>query len=285
MGIYREHKYIPGYLPPEALEKSAWVLVFIEKKLLVRKLGDKLYIPAAGELENIITDDGTMEYIGKYDGHDCYCKKLNGVTWLPENLEPVELKEITKLSGDAGLFLLAGTANHILHWNSMNQYCGCCGHKTTDKKDERAKICPNCGNLVYPRISPATITAVFRDDQILLAHNRNFRKDLYSLIAGYVEPGETLEQCVEREIGEEVGIKVKNIRYFSSQPWSFPDSLMMAFTAEYESGEIMVDNCEIIDAAWYNADNLPEIPSTDSIAGKIIRWYRDQAASLSDHKE
>jgi NAD+ diphosphatase len=99
---------------------------------------------------------------------------------------------------------------------------------------------------------------------------------MYSLIAGFVEPGETLEQCVEREIGEEVGIKVKNIQYMKSQPWPFPDSLMLAFTAEYESGEIIVDGCEITDAAWYKADSLPQIPSSDSIAGKIIRWYRDR---------
>jgi NAD+ diphosphatase len=150
----------------------------------------------------------------------------------------------------------------------------------TDKEDERAKVCQSCGNIVYPRIAPATITAVFRDGQILLAHNSNFRNGLYGLIAGYVEPGETLEQCVEREIREEVGIKVKNVRYLSSQPWPFPDSLMMGFTADYESGEITVDQCEITDAGWYKADKLPDIPSVDSIAGRMIRWYRDQTAGL-----
>lgn len=271
-----EHKYIPGFHPSQGSKEGAWALVLVENKLIMSKLEDKLYIPEVNELINIIKMDEISEYIGTYGGHDCYCKKLNEVVVLPENLIAVDLKEITNLSGDLGLFLLAGAANHILHWNRVNQYCGCCGHKSIDKKDERAKICPNCGNTVYPRISPATITAVIRDGQILLAHNSNFKKDLYSLIAGFVEPGETLEQCVEREIKEEVGIKVKNIRYFSSQPWSFPDSLMMAFTAEYDSGEIMVDNREITDAAWYKAESLPDIPSTDSVAGKIIRWYRDQ---------
>lgn len=285
MGISEKHEYIPAYLKSEASEKSAWALIFIEKTLLMKKVEDKLYIPEVKELENMLTIDGTMEYIGLYDGHDCYCTKIDEISVLSKNLERVAIREITNRTDDSGLFTLAGTASHILHWNSMNQYCGCCGHKTTDKKDERAKSCPNCGNLVYPRISPATITAVIRDDQILLAHNRNFREALYSLIAGYVEPGETLEQCVAREIHEEVGIKVKNIRYFNSQPWPFPDSLMVAFTAEYDSGEIMVDNCEITDAAWYKADNLPDIPSTDSIAGKMIRWYQDKAASISDHKE
>ena len=146
----------------------------------------------------------------------------------------------------------------------------------TEKKDESAKVCSECGNIVYPRISPAVITAVFKGDQILLAHNRSFRNGLYSLIAGFVEPGETLEHCVKREIMEEVGIRVKNVRYAGSQPWSFPDALMIAFTAEYESGEICVDQVEIIDAGWYRMDAMPDIPSTDSIAGRLIRWYIEQ---------
>ena len=109
----------------------------------------------------------------------------------------------------------------------------------------------------------------------MLAHNKNFKAGLYSIIAGFVEPGETLEHCAEREIQEEVGIKVKNIKYFTSQPWPFPESLMLAFTAEYDSGDITVDNTEITDAAWFSADELPDIPTTDSVAGKLIRWYRD----------
>jgi NAD+ diphosphatase len=262
-------------------EETSWAIILFGKKLLMRIAEDKLYIPEVKEVADILKEDKKMEYIGSYDGHDCYCKRLNEVTELPENLELVDLMEITKRSGDAGLFILAGTANHILHWYSMNQYCGCCGHETEDKKDERAKICPKCGNITYPRISPAVITAVFQEDKILLAHNRNFRKGLYSLIAGYVEPGETLEQCVVREIREEVGINVKNIQYFSSQTWPFPESLMMAFTAEYESGEIKVDENEITDAAWYQADSLPEIPSTDSIAGKMIRWYRERLRTIN----
>lgn len=280
MNTFGEYEYIPAYLPPDSTHESAWALVFIDQKLLMRKIEEKTYIPELNDLKIIMTGDKNMNYIGKYDGHDCYCKRLNEISVLPEYLELVEVREITNRSGDPGLFLLAGTANHILHWDSMNQFCGRCGHETSDKIEERAKICPNCGNIIYPRISPATITAVFRGDQILLAHNRKFKKDLYSLVAGFVEPGETLEHCVEREIGEEVGIKVKNIRYFSSQPWSFPDSLMVAYTAEYDSGEIMVDNNEITDAGWYSADNLPEIPSIDSVAGKIIRWYRDKSESL-----
>lgn len=276
MDIFRINKYEPGFHKSEQIKKNAWALIIISKKLLMRKPEEKYDIPEVKDVEDIITYIQSMEYIGKYDGNDCYCVRLEKEPLLPDGFSLVELREITKFSGDAGLFILAGAANHILHWRSVNQYCGCCGHKTYAKTDERAQICPKCGNVIYPRISPAIITAVFRQDQILLAHNSSFNKDMYSLIAGYVEPGELLEQCVEREIKEEVGIKVKNIRYLSSQPWPFPDSLMLAFTAEYESGEITVDNVEITDAAWYKADSLPIIPSEDSIAGRIIRWFQKQ---------
>lgn len=275
-----DYKYIPEFLPEKTAtaEGNAWAIILSAKKLLMKKSESKFDIPEIKEIKDIVIEVRSMVYIGRYDSHECFCIRLLEEPELPENLQWIELSQLTNLSGDTGLFLLAGAANHILHWSSVNQYCGCCGNRMEEKKDERAKICPNCGNVVYPRISPATITAVFYDDQILLAHNRNFREGLYSLIAGFVEPGESLEQCVAREIYEEVGVKVKNIRYFGSQPWSFPDSLMLAFTAEYESGEIAVDNCEIMDARWYHANSLPEIPSTDSISGKIIRWYRDNYA-------
>jgi NAD+ diphosphatase len=275
MSMSQDYKYISTYLPNKAAMEDDWVLIFIEKKLLMRKSSEKLVIPKLNELEGMIDFNEKFEYIGKYDDHDCYCKKLSDKLISDNNFTLIEIREITDLTGDPGLFLLAGNANHVLHWYSMNLFCGCCGNKTISKKEERSITCPNCGNTIYPRISPATITAVFNGDNILLAHNRNFKNDLHSLIAGFVEPGETLEQCVEREIYEEVGLKVKNIKYFSSQPWPFPDSLMFAFTAEYESGEIKVDDCEITHAAWYTADHLPEIPSMDSVAGKMIRWYRD----------
>jgi NTP pyrophosphohydrolases containing a Zn-finger, probably nucleic-acid-binding len=280
MTFSQKHRYVPAFLPTETSAEGAWVLILMQKSILLRKTGDFFCIPDKNELADILQSHIDLIYIGTYEGHGCYCQRLSEPVQLPENMEWVDLMKISDLSGDSGLFILAGAANHILHWISANQYCGRCGHKMEDKKEERARSCPNCKNIVYPRISPATITAIFRGDQILLAHNRNFRPELYSLIAGYVEPGETLEQCVAREIGEEVGIKVKNIRYFSSQPWSFPDSLMMAFTAEYDSGDVAVDNSEITDAAWFRADSLPVIPSTDSIAGRMIRWYRDQYKDL-----
>lgn len=271
--------YIPAFQQVEKSEGSDWLLAIENRRILMKTHGKKLSIPERDELKSVLEKgilmDEAEEYIGSYDGHDCYCTRIKEQKEWPEGFLEVDLRELTPQTEDPGLFILAGAANHILHWRSMNQFCGRCGHKTRRKADERALACDHCGNVVYPRISPATITAIVRGDEILLAHNRNFAPGLFSLIAGYVEPGESLEQCVEREIQEEVGIKVKNIRYFSSQPWSFPDSLMMAFIADYDSGEIDVDQIEIMEAGWYRVDNLPLIPSTDSVAGKMIRWFRD----------
>ena len=263
----------PAFQPEAQTEKPEWALILHERKLAMLSGDGGAWIPEKRFAEENFSLEAGMLYIGTYDGHNCYCARIPEPVAV-KGLEYVDLRGITDRSGDPGLFIAAGAANHILHWSSMNQYCGRCGHKTEDKKEERARVCSSCGNIIYPRISPATITAVFKEDQILLAHNRNFGHNLYSLIAGFVEPGENLEQCVAREIREEVGIEVKNIRYFGSQPWPFPDSLMLAFTAEYESGEIHEDQTEILDAKWFHASELPDIPGIDSVAGKMIRWYR-----------
>ncbi len=282
MSDINQYRYIPGFLPTGTPEEHAWVIILYEKKLIMKRRDTQLIIPEVKDTITIWEEASSLEYIGSYDGNSCYCIRIADSPMLPEDLVLVELADITKKSGDAGLFLLAGAANHILHWNSRNRYCGFCGTRMQNKRDERAKVCPSCSNTVYPRISPAVITAVFREDKILLAHNCNFRPGMYSLIAGFVEPGETLEQCVAREIREEVGIRVRNIRYYDSQPWSFPDSLMLAFTADYDGGEIVTDNVEITEANWYQADSLPEIPSIDSIAGRLIRWYRDGCYSVTN---
>ena len=170
---------------------------------------------------------------------------------------------------------LAGRAFQIIDWDRISQYCGRCGAPNTQLEHERAKKCLHCGHIKYPRISPAIIVRVERRDpdgaKILLANGRRFRSSkTYSVLAGFVEPGETLEECVRREIYEEVGITVKNIRYFGSQPWPFPDSLMIAFTAEYDSGEITLEEAEIADANWFTPDTLPEVPPPISIARRLI---------------
>jgi NAD+ diphosphatase len=164
----------------------------------------------------------------------------------------------------------------LLWWQSRHRYCGHCGTPTVDAADERAKCCPSCGALFFPVISPAIIVAITRGDQLLLAHNRNFRPGLFSLLAGFVDAGETLEQTVLREVREEVGIEIGDLRYITSQPWAFPNSLMAGFRASYRSGEIAVDGKEIELAGWFSRDALPEIPRPGTVAHSLItRWLQE----------
>ncbi len=175
---------------------------------------------------------------------------------------------------------VAGYARQIHDWNLNFKYCGRCGQKTERKEDEHVRLCSKCNLMSYPRISPATIVAVVKDGQVLLARGVNFpNKKMFSVLAGFVEPDETLEDCVKREVFEETGIHVKNIKYFKSQPWPFPDSLMIGFTAEYESGELVTDQEEILEASWFSPDNLPLIPSKYTIARDLIDWFVENNGS------
>jgi len=168
---------------------------------------------------------------------------------------------------------LVGRAQHLLDWYKNSQFCGTCGAKNMYSNKEGAFYCSCSKNMLYPKISPCVIGIILNGDDILLARNKLFPDGMFSAIAGFVEASETLEQTFEREIYEEVGLKVKNIKYFGSQPWPFPNQLMIAFTCEYESGEINVDGDEIVEASWFNANNMPNIPPTSSISGQLINSY------------
>lgn len=165
---------------------------------------------------------------------------------------------------------LAGRAVQIVEWDRNHRYCGRCGAETERKMVELARVCPRCGLQHFPRVSPAVIVRIERGDQLLLARSPHFAPGVYSTLAGFVEPGESLEETVAREIREEVRVEVRNIRYFGSQPWPFPHSLMIGFVADYESGEIRPQEGEIEDAGWFGVEGLPGLPSRFSIARALI---------------
>ncbi|MBU6316674.1 MAG: NAD(+) diphosphatase [Acidobacteria bacterium] len=167
-------------------------------------------------------------------------------------------------------WLVAGRAVQLVDWARTHRFCGRCGTPTQPQPNERAMKCPACGLLAFPRLAPAMITLVTRGDEALLARGVQFRAPLYSCLAGFVEPGESLEGAVVREVREEVGVEVGNVRYWGSQPWPFPHSLMIGFTAEWQSGEIEIDPTEIVDAQWFRRDALPSVPPRISIARKLI---------------
>jgi NAD+ diphosphatase len=226
-------------------------------------------------LEDLQSRVGRSLYIGRLNGTDCYAGNLSSETDLPPGYTLTGLRPLYgKLRQDS--MRAARFALHLLHWDKTTRFCGVCGAATQDKADERAKVCGTCGTVFYPRIAPAVILAILDGKKILLAHNRRFAAPIYSLIAGFIEIGETAEECIVREVQEEVGVRIKNIRYFGSQPWPFPDSLMLGFTAEYAGGEIRVDNNELLDAKWFSPPGLPTLPPSDSIARKIITWYEQE---------
>ncbi len=182
-------------------------------------------------------------------------------------------------------WLIAGRAVQIIDWARTHRFCGRCGTPTEINSHERAMRCPACGQLAFPRLAPAMITLVTRgegdDEEALLGRGVQFRTPMYSCLAGFVEPGESLEAAVVREVREEVGIDVGNVRYWGSQPWPFPHSLMLGFHADYLSGEIVCDPSEIIDAQWFRRDQLPPIPPGISIARKLIDHWVTGAAPTS----
>jgi len=251
--------------------KAYWFIFAENGRMLVNLEKGRARIPLALDAGELNIKLRRKQYLGTLFGSPCFSAEADSVAGVKDGYQFLELFALyEKLDED--LFWLAGRAIQIMRWDQESQFCSHCGSPTETLSKERAKKCPACGFLNFPRLSPAVITAVLKGNQILLVHSRSFPDNLFSLIAGFIEPGETAEECVRREIMEEVGIEVKNIKYFTSQPWPFPNSLMFGFTAEYDRGEIQVDGTEITAAGWYALNDLPEIPSRISIARRIIDW-------------
>ena len=275
--------FVPAVRPPDVPKSRGYWFVFQDNRLLVRVEENRASPPVCTELESLGVQPVRTQYLGTLDEYGCYCAELEAEVDPPEGMRFEQLRGLWG-SLPEQLFWIAGRAFQIVDWDRNHQYCGRCGSRTRDREEERAKICPRCGLIAYPRISPAVIVAITRGREILLARAHRFPYAMYSVLAGFVEPGESLEQCVRREIAEEVGIAVKNLRYFGSQSWPFPNSLMVGFTAEHASGEISIDPVEIVDARWFTADDLPRIPDKLSISRALIDWFIDgQPARQQPH--
>ena len=248
--------------------------------------GEALLVGASGQHPTIPSYRAVREHlsaqplhlIGSLEGRPCYAGMLENRSDLPPFSA---VRAIRSLFGriDDTVFWMATKAMHIVVWNSETKYCSRCGTATAIKHDELAKICSECGSVVYPRISPAIIAAIVRDDALLMLKHRHTANDLYALMAGFVEPGETLEQAVAREAFEETGIEVTDIRYFGSQPWAFTGALMVGFTARYAGGELTLQESEIRHADWFRAGALPKASvyykkyAKCSISWHLMRWF------------
>ena len=265
--------FILGSTAPTSPNKLFYIFLFQENNLLIKKLDEVFTLPTSSDLLDMTM--GNTFYIGSLDGLPCYAARFPKDQVIPYHMTFIGLRALNGQI-DSTMLQAAFRAVQIISWDETHRFCGVCGQATLTKTDEHAKVCPRCGHTAYPRLSPAVIVAITKGDKLLLASNTNFTTNMYSVLAGFVEAGETIEECIKREVREEVGIEIKNIAYFGSQPWPFPNSLMIAFTAEHASGEIKIDENEIADARWFGAHELPNIPGPLSISRSLIEWFMEK---------
>jgi NAD+ diphosphatase len=268
----RRREFTPGIMADENAIGPAWWFAFQGNKILVLAEGSLAAIPFVEEFSTFGLPVQSRHYLGLLEGRPCYAAEV------PEGASPPNgmcFEGLRQIYGrvDEDLFWVAARAVQIVEWHRTHRFCGRCGIPLAAEEKERAKKCPDCGLLYFPRLAPAIIVLVEWGDKLLLARSRHFAPGMYSVIAGFVEPGESLEETVVREVREEVGISIRGIHYFASQPWPFPHSLMIGFTASYAGGEITIDDAEIEAAGWFTVDDLPCLPGEISIARKLINWF------------
>jgi NAD+ diphosphatase len=262
-------RFISAIVPPGRHSGSALWFAFQESRLLIHQESPSLTVPCLSDFSQLGMEIVRQNYLGMLGSRPCYAVELRETVSAPDGMAFEGLRQLYGRL-DEDLFRVAVRAVQIVDWDRTHQFCSRCGTKTEASTAERSKKCPQCGLLQFPRLAPAVIVLVERGNQLLLARSRHFAAGMYSVLAGFVEPGESLEEAVAREIREEVDISIKEIRYFGSQPWPFPHSLMIGFTAKYAGGEVTLQDSEIEDAGWFTADSLPPLPGKISIARKLI---------------
>ena len=222
----------------------------------------------ADEFRWVDVEVAYKHYLGRWEGRACYALAVRGD--VPEAFAATDLRAwLGRVEPD--FFYLAGRAKQIVEWHRDHRFCGRCGAENEEHPTDRAKRCPACRLTIYPRLSPSIIVLVRRGDEMLLARNAAWPTAMFSTLAGFVEPGESIEQTVHREVAEEVGIAVTNLRYLGSQSWPFPNSLMLGFHADYAGGEIAFHDGEIAEARWFHFRDLPNVPNATAIS----RWLID----------
>ena len=269
--------FVSAVAPAPEESGRAWWFLFRKDRLLVEQMDSAPTVPCVVHPSDLGLKPVLPVYLGALDGRSCYAAELTKDTFVPEHLTFKGLRGLFDILPQHQ-FIAASYGLQLANWEHTHLYCSRCGHRVEDMKAQRAKICSQCHLINHPRIHPCIIVAVIRDQRILLVRRNQIQPTFYSVIAGYVEVGETLEACVRREVKEEASVDVKQIRYFGSQSWPYSSSLMVAFTAAYGGGDIAVDGQEIIAANWYSAENLPPVPGWGSIARQLIDWFVEKIA-------
>lgn len=254
------------------LQNGQWLIFLNDSVLMCRHPNYRL--PDHADHATLQTHIIREHALGQFNGITVYCAEISAIDpALAELYELIPLRSLLDHLGD-DWYNAATKAFSIINWDRNHQYCGRCGNATIHAKTLFERTCPNCHLPFYPRISPSVIVLIQRGDELLMARSPHFKQGVYGLIAGFVEAGESIEAAVHREVFEETRILIKNLRYYGSQSWPFPDSLMIGFFADYHDGELVIDHTELEDAGWYRYNQLPGRPSTNlSIASKMLDHY------------
>ncbi|MDH5341764.1 MAG: NAD(+) diphosphatase [Betaproteobacteria bacterium] len=268
--------YIPLFTPPPAQDSPALWFAFQRTSIMVQN-PDAPALPCCATLGDHGIAPVRSHYLGLLGERHCYAAEVDEAHPLPAGWSALGLRDLFGLVDDT-VAALSGRAFQLIEWERNHQFCSRCGTPMQPRTDERARACPACRFTSYPPVSPAVMVLITRGRELLLARKAIWPAGRYSAIAGFVEPGEMLEDTVARETREEVGVEVGKLHYFGSQPWPFPHSLMVAFIAEYSGGAVRPDGVEIEEATWFDVEALPHLPPSISISRRLITTV---AASLA----
>jgi NAD+ diphosphatase len=282
-------KYEPLITPPASLTEPAVWLVFRKAEVLVVNGADVPAMPCCLNLSEHGLAPRRSQYLGLYGGRHCYAAEVHESQALPDGWTALGLRDLFGLV-DTTLAALSGRAYQLLDWDRNHQFCSRCGTKTEPRKDERSRVCPACWMTTYPPITPAIMILITHQGKLLLARKPTFPKNRFSALAGFVEPGETIEEAVAREVLEEAGVRVRDVRYIASQPWPFPSQLMIGCHAKATSDVLAIDPNELEDARWFARAEVAEAiengeastglkaPTSRAIAHYLLRWWLEETA-------
>lgn len=258
------------YKANQLVADTDWLFYFENNQLLLKTVDGQFFIPRKKDFPALSCQTATFLFTLNETSCFFISEKPEGT---PAEFDYKDMNFMRALD-QPEVAWTALAAFQLMNWYKQNKFCGKCGSPLQHKTDERALVCPSCKNMVFPKISPAVITAIICGDKILLARNASFTNNRFALIAGYVDVGETLEQTVRREIKEEVGLEITKLHYYASQPWPLSGSLMVGFVAEADDQQpITIDNKEIVEAGWFARGQLPNVPNNASIAGEMIEKF------------
>ncbi|HET8729994.1 MAG TPA: NAD(+) diphosphatase [Moraxellaceae bacterium] len=266
-------QFEPAAIAPSDLSGDLLWLVFQGGRILVSDDAEHGLFPLLHDVSWFGMDAEARHFLGRLEGRGVFAVSVPESAVAPAGWRFDDLRRLLGLASDAE-FSLAGRAFQVLEWERNHRYCGRCGTLTQSHPlGERARVCPSCRLSSYPRINPCVIVAVTRGDEILLARAQRFTRPMFSTLAGFMEAGESAEETLHREVLEEVGVRVTNLRYFGSQSWPFPNNLMLGFHAEYAGGELRLQEEEIAEAGFFRFDALPPTPPRGSIAHALIQDF------------